>query len=934
MLKPSRSRTSLFSREKSVPSTTTASTSPESISNPTSTSVPKEVRRRSTFHNLFSPPFSSSSSGPPSPLNSPSPDLPSDPFRYSFRYTSGDFDRGRGRGRSQDEGDGHDHDHDQQRHHDDDTTSSIKHPGTSTTPKITLASPSTSTLNLVDDSSFRTRANLDPSTAHKIAKSLAKRQSPSQSHLSEIKQFQGPDSPEQPKLTPARPARRISHHASQPILSSASPPPARKDEKHPLSMRTLRRQPSMADLANARKHKEAGGEAMQRKASDATRGIGLGRQNEAWKSILSRRESEAWRELVDSRERDLVSCIHGLARHGADVWQKVPPVIDDDVSPMTKIFPAATTRSRSTTCTPQIAPAPAPAPSSKYHALSPTTSSDKHETHYMHRDGSVPILSPSLPQPDLGDPIDFSSPTHTYSHLDFSMSASSGMSRNGTVGSRLDSLPMSVAMERQPARRPAGSYPPYPVDPRELALRRLTAASGSASDIVSAKPKAVRRATSISVSKDKIEGKRVRAYSLSAKAAREVGLALSSNPIPTADKRQTSRGIYLGDLAIDLGGRYCDRSPSGTTETSLYPASTVSSPPPQSGRPLHPNLNKSEYSILAPSSIGLGFSPLGTPVSLPESLQAEAIDLTGNYAPRASDPVPPVPSQPVTPAPAPAAQSTSAPGTQGTMDPKEKPSLRRSFLLAQNTFYIPPISAPPSLRSSRSMSNIHSPVTPHVSPPVPSIPPSASAYTKRRRGTGAFICSPTDSIDPLPLPQNATSPSEAGGVSLERKRSKPFLTASNSIRMMFNPIARSLSKSFDREVKADTHNTSALESSTSGLKGKISSPINKEDEREWRAGLLKEALTASLSGTPEQEKRNGNPQSRLAIPQQLLDAPVLHEPITTNDEAGSMAEDPTQMDVEEQQQDEVRRREKRQSTNTQGAPRGLEVEAVSDIASQ
>ena len=568
-------------------------------------------------------------------------------------------------------------------------------------------------------------------------------------------------------------------------------------------------------------------------------------------------------------------------------------------------------------------------------------------------------VTPIYPAPYIADQVLVSqSPVYSCNQLDFSIStaSASGMSRCGTLGStKLDSIPMSVEMERDVPRVGLGSYDSGKRAARADALRRLsgytTGSQGQDRDQSRQSAEAsfsTLRRTVVSFKREPKNDKRAtgdgrpRAYSLSAKMAREIGISSPvPMPMPTSSKRETlspSRGIYLGDLSVDLGGRYGDRqslpvrsSPISSGGTSLFPASSTSSYFPRqstiSGRPLHPALS-SEISLLAPSSVGLGFSPVGSPASLPESLQAEAIDLTGNYghaferdtttgtnrmnrlpkrtsslhylksaSPTIAPPLPDMPTPGLHTSPEPEVLSEPKPTemVQQSLPPKDKP--RRSFLLAQNTFYIPPLVPPPSLRSSRSLSNLHAsqPSTPtSLVPPTPLM--ANKAYTKRshnRRGTGAFgICSP-EGIDPLPLsPGDHSSPlslsSVPPSIRLERKRSSPFMNASASIRMMFtqNPIARSLSRSFDRdresrESRANTSMDTQLSSSAT-LKSKISGPVENDGERMWREGLLREAVTASLGGSvsktssSERPRTTPNPnrKSRLAIPQQFLQSPV------------------------------------------------------------
>lgn len=174
---------------------------------------------------------------------------------------------------------------------------------------------------------------------------------------------------------------------------------------------------------------------------------------------------------------------------------------------------------------------------------------------------------------------------------------------------------------------------------------------------------------SISLKWDNKAKPRPRSQSLSARSIRELGISepvpLPPSPTPERDsvnnhrkeEEEPSRGIYLGDLSVDFGGRYAvgivpslpvPLSPkSNTSEASLYPASTAQTsssgstsptlPLPQYGKPLHPAFN-SELSLDTPSTDSLGFSPpLGTPASLPLNSEEQVVDFTKVSGPTAGN---------------------------------------------------------------------------------------------------------------------------------------------------------------------------------------------------------------------------------------------------------------------------------------------------------
>lgn len=518
--------------------------------------------------------------------------------------------------------------------------------------------------------------------------------------------------------------------------------------------------------------------------------------------------------------------------------------------------------------------------------------------------------SPSIPCPDFGDPIDFSvamAESPSYSHFDYSTAGSSAMSRSTTISrSRpTNDQPMSADMVRGDTRRGLGSYESAKQIARDDAARRL-AGEG---------PYAILR-RSMSFKRDAAKDRkstRHRSQSVSARSVRDMEI---SSPVPMpmpanaetiADKaknRQSlgpSRGIYLGDLSVDLGGRYTPSSPASSDATSLYPASgsSAASYPRQSivapanKRPLHPALNGSEISILAPSTVGLGFSPIGTQCSLPESLEAEAIDLTGTHTHR------PEPKRSLStsaklpkrstslhrikiersPFKAPQAEpiqndALAADSKDEQRESKVKP--RRSFLLAQNTFYIPPLAVPPSLRSSRSLSTLRLPNTSALGTPTELLPPATvtvivpnTSQDRRSRNAGFNLCSSPDSIDPLPR-------HEATSSGMQRKKSTPFLTASASIRGMFRQnstsIARTLSSAFDKDLKSPAGRSPASPETDA-------SPGEPDGEREWREGLLREAVTSHFSRTDVSTARMAPVKSskRMPIPAQMMEGHVVED---------------------------------------------------------
>jgi hypothetical protein len=296
----------------------------------------------------FSPSSTTSSPLPSTVPNSPLSDpfscsiaLP-EPYRPSLSLVSPTFETHPSSSRY----DSHSHSYNHVNSNNNQQTTKLVN-GTEKTPKIVVASPSTGTIHyLFPDLSVQPQSSgagehkekrgsrLDPSAAKSIARSIFKRQSRSVSDIRALAQesdsegrersrakvvesFYIPHSqlPPGSRPDPLRPAKRVVSGTSTAGSSTTSKETSViKDgnEKHPLSMRTLRRQPSMADLTIGRRRGEGIREAMK---ENDERGTGTGvereprltkRQSGLW-NLGERRESDTWRNLVDSMTRDQVS---------------------------------------------------------------------------------------------------------------------------------------------------------------------------------------------------------------------------------------------------------------------------------------------------------------------------------------------------------------------------------------------------------------------------------------------------------------------------------------------------------------------------------------------------------------------------------------------------------------------------------------------------
>ncbi|OCF30554.1 hypothetical protein I316_07822 [Kwoniella heveanensis BCC8398] len=772
--------------------------------------------------------------------------------------------------------------------------------------------------------------------------------------------------------------------------------PAPAEEEQEDDMGSLRRQPAMVDLSGRGKiglRSQADGTVIREEPGGFKRKGSI-----ILKEIENRRERRGWEIGSKKTTATTRSGVRG-------------PVSRPYIPPITIIQQRRRSQSLSS-------PRPAPSP--------PV-------------DGRI---SPLLPAPDFGDPLSLSVviPSPSYSHLEYSLagsSVSSASQRGSKNWAKRSSVifPMSSAMMRGDTRMGLGGYDAGKLKAREDAERRLTG-EREGGRFASLK-------RSVSLRKKSEEGPRrarPRSQSLGSRSIR-VGVdsaeQLPPPPLPVHLRRPyrpssevSDDSAFIGGLSIDLGSRYInvnpdtfsprDHTPSTSfaspqsADTSIFPASTPTSDCQSAiienvirivGKPLHPAFNESDVSILAPSTIGLGFSPVGTPVSLPESLKAEVIDLTETGR-RVSSPMtnnagshdgtsivtPPTPHNDGNlPKPTHLHVKDDSSSAAGSASSSARIP-RRSLLLAQNRFYLPPthpkpvtgLQKKPSLRPSKSLgpglikraytstsvkdhldhptgaasssSNIESPDV--AAGGVTASSTSASfgkgllksasirSTTRRlskvfegedrsgiyqeqhthgtermgttpsmrfgRRPLTAFsLCSPSDAIDPLPY----TSPGPSSGYphSQNRERSKdhhsnhsrphstlrsnkssPFLSASNSLRVIFGRegfVARSLSQAFERESpghhalprdRSDhVYELTRRSASSAGqgaaegqdLKSRISSPLEadrgfegrstsltsrsraheeakergRSADRAWRESVLQEAVSLSIS---------------------------------------------------------------------------------------
>ncbi|WWC61926.1 uncharacterized protein I303_104512 [Kwoniella dejecticola CBS 10117] len=777
-------------------------------------------------------------------------------------------------------------------------------------------------------------------------------------------------------------------------------------------MGTLRRQPGMVDLGgkgkitrseNTEKSIEAG-----RTESVILKEIENRRDRRGWEIGVKQNQSKAASEAQSSGSKATVNASRDNVHrpHGKPY---VPPIT------------VIQQRRRSQSLT---SPRPAPSPPAD------------------------PAKSPLLPAPDLGDPLTFSVviPSPSYSHLDYSPAGSSAFSatsisrsiskRSMTWGKRASVIfpqALSVSMSRGDTRKNLGDYDSAKRKVKEDYENRMSGNSGGRLGRIASIKRSVSLRKKDQEADQSFRKTRPRSQSLTSTKINTVLEVAPPLPSPSmmdggyASYNQAyTSSSYTGELSIDLGSRYYRDNASSSTvdleltsprsaDTSYFPRSTTTTSEsdyvrgqviaPVGRRPLHPALNSGSeisLSIIAPSTIGLGLSPAGTPVSLPESLLEEMVDLTetGLTDRQLSSPIiesvitPPTPqNQGILPTPGilhtpvdlrePPSLSRSTSGSEAGSEKRKIP--RKSLLLAQNRFYIPPPASSakppghtkghkaerkPSLKSSRSLGQglmkraytsgnlrgvaAEQPVSTRAENGMQRANQDASGHllksasirsnnkrfsikgdnqemngSERQYGTERIsstysmrfksrplttfsICSPPDAIDPLPYTspsysENRITPSDTQRhKSLRSNKSSPFLSASNSLRVIFGKegfVARSLSQAFERDPTNDHNRTSqhstgkgrttgsgsrrdrsfSPETTKEELKMRISSPLEAsasstrrdtssldrrpenaralspqfEEAREggrnadkrWRESVLQEALTLSISNS-------------------------------------------------------------------------------------
>ncbi|TYJ59026.1 hypothetical protein B9479_000014 [Cryptococcus floricola] len=406
-------------------------------------------------------------------------------------------------------------------------------------------------------------------------------------------------------------------------------------------------------------------------------------------------------------------------------------------------------------------------------------------------------------------------------------------------------------------------------------------------------------------------------------------------PAPQASLPEpASRAINLGHTAwpsISSDGLYSPvcGTPSHSNRSSLSAPGSMSdhgdiqimratSAQMQIRPPMTFLANASDVSILAPSSLGIGYASSieDSPVSLPESLEAECVDLTegGLRVSQASNKTSKQSWQSPSPSPD-AVEARNAyfipPAYQQNTGPRLKRAhtyndLKTVYALA--SFPGGPIEVQPELEPPADITppRLGTPIdlAPRsASPPRTSAEPSMFPSPPRRSYAPSFrpvsLCSPSDAIEEL-LPVSPFQSPETSNRS-KGKRS-PFQQTRESLKGILLPFkGRSLIQTFDKAEQQ------------SALKSKISGPLEvygiktdvrerKKSEREWREEVLRDVVGRSLSSQfrlVEETKRqqiggsegvprisSGSSKSRLPIPGALL-AGVPPNPSVTGEEMDS-----------------------------------------------
>ncbi|ODN76955.1 hypothetical protein L202_05521 [Cryptococcus amylolentus CBS 6039] len=357
--------------------------------------------------------------------------------------------------------------------------------------------------------------------------------------------------------------------------------------------------------------------------------------------------------------------------------------------------------------------------------------------------------------------------------------------------------------------------------------------------------------------------------------------------------------------------------------------------------------NASDVSILAPSSLGIGYASSieDSPGSLLESLEAECVDLTesGLRVSQASNKTDKRSSgQSRTPSPDAVEALTAVAG--------QPAKASQADAISRNAYFIPPahhqgalqMNTVPRLKRAHTYDNLKTvyalasfpggpiEVQPEQEPPAETPPrlgtpidlaprsasssrtsaePSMFPSAPRRSHAPSFrpvsLCSPSDAIEEL-LPVSPFQSPETSNRS-KGKRS-PFQQTRESLKGILLPVkGRSLIQTFDRAEHAQID-----KSRQSALKSKISGPLEvygiktdvrerKKSEREWREEVLRDVVGRSLSsqfrlveGTKRQiggsegvpRISSGSSKSRLPIPGALL-AGVTPNPSVTGEKMDS-----------------------------------------------
>ncbi|WVQ74389.1 hypothetical protein IAR50_003990 [Cryptococcus sp. DSM 104548] len=311
--------------------------------------------------------------------------------------------------------------------------------------------------------------------------------------------------------------------------------------------------------------------------------------------------------------------------------------------------------------------------------------------------------------------------------------------------------------------------------------------------------------------------------------------------------------------------------------------------------------NASDVSILAPSSLGIGYASSieDSQGSLPESLEAQCVDLTesGLRLSQSSGKRSSWPSQSPSPD---AVEDLTAPAGHPAEPSQAEHISRNAYFIPPAHHQGPPPSASgtgPKLKRAHTYNNLKNvyalasfpggpievvpDVKPALEPPADittpplsleapidlaprtnttptrtSAEPALFSSPPRRSYAPSFrpvsLCFPSDAIENL-LPVSPFQSPEASSGGGKGKRS-PFQQTRESLKGMLMPFkGRSLTQAFDKAEQAQYEKRKE-----SALKSKISGPLQvygiqtdvrerKQSEREWREEVLKDVVGRSLS---------------------------------------------------------------------------------------